>query len=639
MYQIFALMLMLTISTLASASQPTQIPLEDFFKDSKYRNAKISPTGEYLAISYDEGTQTKLAIVNMKKNQVMSGYEFGINQKIFHFTWANDERLLMQYHKSLGNFDKRNGPPTLVATNADGSNRRELFRIGASGYELLSLLPEKDNKILIGKYHWTEEGEIKVHEIDINKGKLKYVGGQPRDAMGIVTDTAGNLRVAYSYEEEDDDKLGHGELTLHYKPKATGPWHTLELPGYEKGDSLNFLGFDASNKVAYFTSDMKAVRNAVYSFNIETTKITKLLDDPIVDINGSIRGPEGEVIGFSYMPDISASAYINPSEQTSKLLTSIEAAFPGETVRPTSYTKDGSHAVVVVFSDKNAGEFYLFDTQSYKATYLSASHPQLDKKLLADMQPIKLKARDGVELHGYLTLPKGKNKNLPMIVNPHGGPHGPRDQWRFMSDVQFFANRGYAVLQINFRGSGGYGKKFMESGYRKWGREMQDDITDATLWAVEQGYADKDRLCIYGGSYGGYASLMGVVREPDLYKCSVGYVGVYDLAEMYKSGDIPRTDEGKKVLREFIGEDQTELKANSPAFNVDKIKAALYLVHGRKDYRVPMSQLESLTDALDKAGKRYKEMVRDEGHGYQLEKNKYELYAELEKFFAKHIGS
>ncbi|MFT5995371.1 MAG: dipeptidyl aminopeptidase/acylaminoacyl peptidase, partial [Glaciecola sp.] len=197
-------------------------------------------------------------------------------------------------------------------------------------------------------------------------------------------------------------------------------------------------------------------------------------------------------------------------------------------------------------------------------------------------------------------------------------------------------NRGYAVVQINFRGSGGYGDAFEEAGYRKWGREMQDDVTDATLWAVEQGYADKDRLCIYGGSYGGYSALMGVVREPDLYQCAMGYVGVYSMPIFYTHGDIPKRASGVKYLERVIGTDQEVMLANSPAYNVDKIKAALFIAHGKKDVRVPMEQYYALTEALDKIGKPYESMLREEGHGYSLEQNRYDLYNKMITFFDKH---
>lgn len=253
-------------------------------------------------------------------------------------------------------------------------------------------------------------------------------------------------------------------------------------------------------------------------------------------------------------------------------------------------------------------------------------------------EPFKIKARDGVELNGYLTIPKGAaDKNLPAIVYLHGGPHGPRDLWQYNPETQYMASLGYAVLQVNFRGSGGYGSEFQKSGYKKWGREMQDDVTDATYWAINEGIIDKDKICIYGGSYGGYTTLMGVIREPDLYKCAIGYVGVYSIPEMKESGDIPTRESGRKYLDMVHGTDMEDMQARSPSFNVDKIKAKLFIAHGEDDVRVPMEQYEALTSALDKIGYPYESMVRDEGHGFHQPKNISDFYTKMAEFFAESL--
>ena len=224
-----------------------------------------------------------------------------------------------------------------------------------------------------------------------------------------------------------------------------------------------------------------------------------------------------------------------------------------------------------------------------------------------------------------------------MIQIIHGGPHGPRDYWGWNREAQFLASRGYAVVSVNFRGSGGYGKAFERSGYKEWGGKMINDMTDATMWMVDNGYADKERMCVYGGSYGGYGTLQSVVREPDLYKCAIGYVGVYSLHEMKKSGDIVDRESGRKFLDRVLGMDKDLLTEFSPALNVDKIKAELFIAHGREDVRVPMDQYDVLSDNLKRIGKSYKSMIRDEGHGYQQDKNKFDFYRAMEGFFAKNL--
>jgi acylaminoacyl-peptidase len=293
----------------------------------------------------------------------------------------------------------------------------------------------------------------------------------------------------------------------------------------------------------------------------------------------------------------------------------------------------------VVSSDKEPGALYLLDTQSGKLTELLRSMPWLNPSLLADREAIKLKARDGLDLYGYITLPKGKQTKLPLIIIPHGGPHGIRDSWVFDREAQLFANRGYAVLQVNFRGSGGYGRQFLVSGFQKWHTTMQDDLTDAVNWAVAEGIADRNRLCIYGGSYGGYSALMSPIREPDLYKCAVGYVGVYDMPLMYGRGDVPARPEGRTYLERVIGTDENELRAMSPVYNLDKLKAALFLVHGEKDVRAHFQHYKELTAALDARGYAYEFLTKPkEGHGFFKEENNIELYTKMLTFFDKHIG-
>lgn len=258
------------------------------------------------------------------------------------------------------------------------------------------------------------------------------------------------------------------------------------------------------------------------------------------------------------------------------------------------------------------------------------------------MRAVTFTARDGLEIPAYLSVPPGEAKDLPFIVLPHGGPHGPRDYWSWNPEAQFFASHGYAVLQVNFRGSGGLGREFETAGYRKWGREMQDDLTDATLWAVEQGIADPERLCIYGASYGGYAALMGAVREPDLYKCAVGYVGVYDISYMFEEGDYLDNDRKASltIMELFHGTDEADWRARSPVYNVDKIKADLMIVTGKKDRRVPFEHHKRLVKALDEAGKSYETLIENkEAHGFYDVDNRVELYNRMLKFFDRNIGS
>jgi dipeptidyl aminopeptidase/acylaminoacyl peptidase len=296
--------------------------------------------------------------------------------------------------------------------------------------------------------------------------------------------------------------------------------------------------------------------------------------------------------------------------------------------------------IVAVHSDKNPGEFYLFDTKTGQAQFLFASKPEIDANLMSPMLPIEFKARDGLTLHGYITIPASSNgKNLPLIINPHGGPHGVRDEWGFDPEVQLFASRGYAVLQVNYRGSGGYGTKFQDVGYTNWGTTMQDDLADGVQWAIKQGYADPNRVCIYGGSYGGYAALENPIRYPDLYKCTVGYAGVYDLTLQGKSGDTHHYASGKRALDVFHADSEDRQKQYSPAYNADKLTIPAFIVYSGHDERVVPKNSEELMAAMDKLGKKYQVMYEpNEMHGYYKPEHRTDLYTRMLVFFDKYIG-
>jgi len=341
------------------------------------------------------------------------------------------------------------------------------------------------------------------------------------------------------------------------------------------------------------------------------------------------------------VPGLPHYEYISSSDnETVKLHKSLRAAFKGQDIRITSHTSNGEEVIVFVYSSVNPGEYYLFNAKTNKAEFLFARNSWLNPQLLRPQQAVTITARDGLQLPSYLTLPDDSGKPAPMVVMVHGGPHGVRDEWGYNADVQFLANRGYAVLQVNFRGSGGFGPSFESKGYGEWGGKMQDDITDATQWAVQQGHADAQRICIFGGSYGGYAALMGVAKEPDLYQCAIGYVGVYDLATMFEKGDIPDQRSGKGYLRKVLGTDEAVLNARSPVHLADNIKAKVLLAHGGNDERVPVAHARMMREALEQAGNPPEWLLyQREGHGFADVEHRIELYKQMEAFLDKNIGA
>ncbi|UTP71728.1 prolyl oligopeptidase family serine peptidase [Alteromonas sp. LMIT006] len=635
-------------STFVFAKSPADIPLEAFFKDAQFTNMEISPDGKHLAVIYDTGNSNTLAIMDTGLTEIKAKINFGEFMRIDgNIMWPRNDRFILSYSKFVGYLDTKGSNPIYVAYDLDGKNGRQLTVPQRTWYRIISMLPSDPTKILVTKSHWADQGQTKLWTIDVDRGKESYIGGEPRGAQSIIADSNGIPRFATAYEEEEDDAIGKGKITFFVKQTPTSEWRKVSLPDlYQQGTRISLLGFNADNTIAYVSSDIKTKVPSIYAVDLATLKSTLIHEETVADIGGRGELYNGALETVAFSRDYNRMVFLSEDSEMKTIMTQLYATFgiddTSSNMRITSFTEDGNQLVFNISSDRDPGVFYLFnrglDGSSPSIRELAVAKREIDPNLMAPMTPIKFTSRDGIELRGYKVIPITGEAPYPMVQIIHGGPHGPRDYWGWNREAQFLASRGYAVVMVNFRGSGGYGDAFERSGYQEWGGKMINDMTDATMWMVEKGYADKDRLCVYGGSYGGYGTLQSLVREPDLYKCGIGYVGVYDLFEMKKAGDIPKRESGRKFLDQVLGTDEKRMREFSPALNVEKIKAELFIAHGSDDVRVPMEQYESLSENLKRIGKPYISMIRDEGHGYQKDKNKYDFYSQMERFLAEHIG-
>ena len=651
MYQLPALLVVLLglfASTFAAADP---IPAETMFGNAMVRTMKISPDGQHVALTYEEDTEVKLAILELDGRKPLSSFGFGTNQHVLDFWWGSNDRVIMSIGEVTGNLDNLGRPATLVGANIDGSRRSQIFEMQTGWYDVLDPLPDDERYMLIARYHWSDRVP-KGHLLDMFSGDMKYLDDQPvdDDMWQLFADNDGNLRAAAAIEA--GDTLTDIETRLYVKHEDG--WQKVTLPNERANPSIDFLGFSSDNQQVYFASNHDMPENdrmGVFRYDFDSGEINLMFRDEESDVRGLLYTPGRKVLGAYSIFGPANYALFDDQVETLKgeagLLVGLLNAFPEDNVLITSTTKDGRLSTLVVAGDRRPAEFYLFDSDNRQVEFLYAAFPDIDNEKLVRMEPVRIVARDGLVLHAFLTRPQGAKKDLPLILNVHGGPFGVTDTWGFNQEAQYFAQHGYATLQVNYRGSGNRGQDFQRAGWREWGGKMQDDLTDATRWAIEQGIADPDRICIYGGSYGGYATLMGVIKEPDLYACGVGYVGVYDLT-WFREGDGSdfsrrRDRESRERFERFmssaVGTTPESLRPYSPVHHVEKIKAELFIVHGESDVRVPVGHAYRLREALDEIGKDYEWMIKEkEGHGFYQVPNRVDLYESMLAFFNKHIG-
>lgn len=626
------------------------VPVDAFVKQDSFNDMKLSPTGEYYAVSVP--TEDRTVLVFLRRSDLtrtgmlaMSG-----NTHVSDFWWVSDDTVVVALAEKMGGLDQPLITGELVTSRADGTGQKMIYgyrmegdKIGsnikgrskpfATGF-LVDDLPNDDDSILVGVWPWnttSTDPYTKVEKLSLGSGRRMQVARAPVRRADFVTDSQGQVRFAFGADADNSRKA-------YYREKDGAAW---EMIGSEAADgfAITPLAFSADDSVAYLQVEHAQGPDGIYAFDPKTRERKLLVRDDDADPSRLVwaEGPR-EPIGVVFMDGKPRMEFFDKTRALSKLNLALQNSFGGEFAVISSMTKDGKLALVRTVSDRSPGDYYLFDVTAKKAAHVLARREAINPESMGERRPIEVVARDGMKLHGYLTLPAGSDgKNLPTVVHPHGGPIGVSDGWTFDRDAQLMASRGYAVLQLNFRGSGGYGRDYVRAGYKEWGGKMQDDLTDATRWAIQQGIADSRRICIYGASYGAYASLMGVAKEPDLYRCAIGYVGVYDMPMMFGRGDISQRQSGMRYLEEALG--KQDLESISPTRLASRIKVPVFLAAGGEDQRAPEAHTRAMERALKAAGVPVETLVYpQEGHGFYVEEHNREYYNRLLTFLDKYIG-
>ncbi|HET8941019.1 MAG TPA: S9 family peptidase [Rudaea sp.] len=632
-----------------AAAAPPQ--LSDFARHAQYTQVKISPEGDYLAASAIVGDQTVLSLIHLSDMKGVNVVPRN-NDDLTGFAWVAPHRLMYNVGERFGGLEAPLKTGDLYAVNADGKDAAILFgyRAGDQGDthiahatsemaygSLITALRDDANHALIASEaaNGSTIGVFtQAYKINLETGVKARVAIAPMHNASFLADHTGHVRFAYGVENDQ-------KIKVYYRASDDADWELVSDEA-KNGQRDWPLMFNRDNKQVYFQCAGNNGAGGLCKWDVSTRKMNHLWDGNGADVTGLMLTFGGQdAFAVQSQPGRPAVTLLDKSAPEATLLVALMQQFPGEDVEFVSSTWKGDKAIVLVSSDTDPGAFYLYDAQKKKASFLLARRGWIKPAQMASMQPVEFAARDGLKLHGYLTRPvdKADAKNLPLVVLVHGGPYELRDDWDFDPTVQVLASRGYAVLQVNYRGSGGYGFDFVKAGYHEWGGKMQDDVTDATLWAVKQGIADAKRICIFGGSYGGYAALEAAVKEPDLYKCAIGYVGVYDLRLMYSRGEIQQSEFGENYLKTVIGTNPDELWNRSPAAHLDKLKAAVMLIVGGADKRVPPIQGESLHAALEKHHIKHEWLYqRTEAHGFYNPAHVTDMYQKVLAFLDSQIG-
>jgi dipeptidyl aminopeptidase/acylaminoacyl peptidase len=637
---------MIWVALLPSVAPAQAVDPAPFVRKDTFESIKISPTGEFYAAIVPTSDRTILTVLRRSDRKVTAQIGGLEHSTIASFAWVNDHRLVLGTADKFGSLDAPQLTGDLYAINADGSAKKLLLGpdrppSGPEGFVesfedkraafLEDSLPGDDQHVLVSVRPFGANPQTHIEKVDVYTGAHSLVATAPVRRANFAFDPAGVARFAEGAGNDNVDRL-------YYRDGAADPWRLINDEA-RSGHAESPVGFSADGRTAYLQVERETGPDALEAMDTASGQRRELLRDAVVDPYAIIHDGNGETpIGAYFMGERLTARFFDDNSPPARQYRQLQAAFPGEAVVVTSRTTDGRLSLVRVSSDRNPGDYYLFDAATLHADLVFHQQEWFQPEAMAGTREVTIPARDGLLLHAYLTSPPGvRDRAMPTVLFPHGGPIGEFDTWGFDRQVQLLARAGFAVMQVNYRGSGNYGRAFLHAGAGEWGRRMQDDLTDATHWLIEQKLADPQRICIFGASYGAYAALMGAVREPALYRCAVGYVGVYDLVAM--AHDNARTAKWAQTWTdEWVGEKST-LAAISPVHLADRIKVPVLLVAGGRDDRAPIGQSKAMEKAIRAAGGSVESWyVPTEGHGFYTPEHQREFYTRLLAFLQASLG-
>jgi dienelactone hydrolase len=640
-----ALLLAAAITLPVAAAHGAPVPLAAFFDNPAMQSAKLSPDGRHVAVTVAKPMgRVYLVTIDVDSGEMKLAAAYA-DSDISFFHWISDQRLVY----TATDLNRAAGEiffwPGLFATNYDGSQPTRLIRQGRSDYNFhqLSNLPVESH--LAGEWG-AQDSEFVYVKWGGNLFHLNTLTGKstavqrPRNNDDWLVDRKGVPRIAFASKAN--------QRSIYYRENNEQPWAPLtqqEIYGIGNYFTPRFFAPDGDLYVTAGLDGAKALFR--YDFVKQARSEKPVISTPGYDFEGEMIADDQKILGFTYELDARGTYWVD--ERMKAIQQAVDAILPGTNNMITVARRPQNDSVLVTSgSDVQPPVYSLYNAKTGKLKILGRSHPAIAAEQMSPKTMVRYKARDGMEIPAYLTLPRGQQgKPLPMVVMVHGGPYLRGVSWDWDADSQFLASRGYAVLEPEYRGSRGYGLKHFTAGWKQWGLKMQDDIADGTRWAVAQGYADPKRICIAGGSYGGYATLMGLINDPDLYKCGISWSGVTDIPMWNKGHWSGQSDLGEvykqygfPVLVGDLEKDAAQFKATSPLQQAARVTQPLLLAHGEVDQRVPMIHGSLFYDEVRKTNRNVEWVwYEEEGHGWRLVKNRLDFWGRVERFLEKNIGT
>jgi len=649
-----ALALWSCAAPLCAADAP--LPAAAFVRRGEFAYPTLSPDGQHLVLSRlvrgDGPDAAVIRIIDLTRMAVVNDFQMPQFEIPAGFWWLTNSRIAVATARTFGTVDRPLTTGEVQAMDIDGKRQEYLYGYkpgnvrgatvkrrgvvvtadyGSGRVKAVSAALNGHFLLTENPWSWKISRERSVlWDIDSVSTSRHQMAAIDKEDFDFIFGSDGKARYAYG------DGIDSEPAVYEYVDETT--WRSVlgpDKPGFRP------LALSPDDREVYALMFRKAGGGALVRRALPEGDPVVLVEDRVGEIDTIEWGPRPRTpFAATTGVGIPQLRYFAEDRPEAALHKAMSAQFPGGYVHFFNFSDDGKKLLFSVSSDRDPGALYLFDRETNKALFVYADSPAIDPAKMPPRRPIHFTAGDGLELHGYLTLPTAAgDAKPPLILVPHGGPHGVSDEWFYDADAAFLASRGYAVLQVNYRGSGGRGPGFERSGYRQWGARVQQDLLDGVRWAVAQGGVDASRICAYGASFGAYSAMMVAIRAPELFKCAVGYAGVYDLAKMYESEEVVESKQVFNYWVKVVGRDPAELAQNSPVQLAEKLKVPVLLAHGGSDWRAPPEQAKAMREALTKVGRAPEWMFVDgEGHGFYVEKNRIAFYEKLEAFLGKYLG-